>query len=342
MRLSRDVWLLAVLFAGLFGALWLSAGSRQPEENKASTSFNADPLGTKAFYTLLGERLGFDVRRLTVPFDRMPRSAKVLIVVEPRADQAGLPMLAHPPIGEREADALEAWVRAGGTLILAAGSLAEMPEQLTRTGRLGRGRIYAYSSIRKITNKGMRNPANAVELARIVARHAGKRGLVLFDEYHHGYGQPRSLWALTGPRVRLSLIFFAAALGLALYSQGRRFGAVRALLVSDVRRPGIEFVEAVGRLYQRAGAADAAAEITIDSFLRKLQAVFGFTGVLSQPLASRVAASAGGQAVETLRRCLDMRDRLSAGYKPSEQELLNITRDLQHLEKELGLERFYA
>lgn len=341
MRIPRDVWLFVFLFAGLFVGLLVVSGSWPPEENKVSSSFNADPLGTKAFYTLLGERLGFNVRRLTVPLDRMPRNAKVLIVVQPGAAEVGLPMMQQMPIGDQEAAAVEKWVRRGGTLILAASDLEQMPGTLTRTGRLGSGHVYAYRSINRITNRGMRKPENAVEMARIVARHASRRDPIFFDEYHHGFGQSRNLWAMTGPRVKRSLAIFAAALALAVYGQGRRFGAVRALPESDARRPAIEFVEAVGRLYRRAGAADVALQITIDSFLQRLQARLAVGDVLSPSLTSIVAASAGQEAARTLERCLAVRSRLSAGYRPSEQELLSITRDLQQMEKELRLGRFH-
>ena len=83
MRRRTDAGLVIVLFLVAFVGMYHLAGHERTEENKVSTTYNADCYGVKAFYTLLGERLGFRVGRLTESYARIPRQARVLVVVQP-------------------------------------------------------------------------------------------------------------------------------------------------------------------------------------------------------------------------------------------------------------------
>ena len=38
-----------------------------------------------------------------------------------------------------------------------------------------------------VSNRGMRDPANAVRIMSVIASRASKTDLILFDEYHHGF-----------------------------------------------------------------------------------------------------------------------------------------------------------
>lgn len=344
MKISKDALLIVLVFIAVFLGMRFLAGRPAPTENMVSSSLNADPRGTKAIYTLLGDKLGYNVARLTVPFDRMPAKADVLVVVEPLpAAGALLPGMEQEAVGEQEAAALADWVKKGGILILASGDLGQFPTELTRSGKLGKGRIYAYSSISALSNKGMRDGGRAVRIVNIIARHASRKDLVLFDEYHHGYGGQSSVLALIGPRVKISVLFFAAALLVGVVSQSRRFGAVRSLSEEETLRPGREFVEAVGRLYRRAGATDVASEIMLESFERKLRLKLGVSAESTpSEISSRISAASNAQIAERVTRVLAARGKASAGQKPSEQELLHITIEVQQLEKELGLERIHS
>jgi hypothetical protein len=337
MRRSRDIWVLAFLFIALAVGLHYLTRPKQDEENTIASTYNADPRGTKAFYALLGDRLGYKVRRLAVPYDKMPGGARVLIVVEPDWESSGSPW---PEMEDRERSALTSWVTNGGTLIFASKQpldSAGFPLHRVRNGRFGKGWVYTFDSPRTITNRGMRDYRNAVNMTALVSQHASKRDLILFDEYHHGYAQSKPFLAMISRPVKMSLIVFAVAGLLAAYSKGRRFGAVRQAPEVETIRPGSEFVEAVGRLYRRAGATDVAAEIMRDSFLPRLYRKLGV-----QPdsdadlLTNRLNAVCGQDGAAAVMRLLKT---LPAGHKPSEQELLHITRGIQQLEKELGLER---
>jgi hypothetical protein len=322
-----------VLFVALIFGLHHFTRPKEAEEDFSPSSYNADPSGTKAFYTLLGERLGYKADRLTAPYDRLPANARVLIAIEPdwETDRS-----LGPEMERNERLAVASWVRKGGTLIVASSRLEDLPRELRRTGPLGSGRVHVFPSPKRLTNKGMRDPRNAVDMAALVSRHASKQDLVLFDEYHHGYAESKPVMAMISRPVRMSLIVFVIAGLLAAYSRGRRFGAVRSEPEAESIRPGSEFVEAMGRLYRRAGATDVAMEIMRDSFLPRLHRKLGVTADSSPDhVAARANAVCGEDCAAAVTRLLNARP---AGHKPSEQELLHAARDIQKLEKELGLE----
>ena len=66
MKRSQDIWLLIGLFVLLLVGAYFAASPSKTTESKAPTSYNADPKGVKAFYTLL-QRLGYRVNRLLGP-----------------------------------------------------------------------------------------------------------------------------------------------------------------------------------------------------------------------------------------------------------------------------------
>ncbi|MGC8862077.1 MAG: DUF4350 domain-containing protein [Armatimonadota bacterium] len=268
MRRRSDAWILGLLVVLLLAGSYFAAGPRSGKENKDSTTWNPDPNGVKAFYTLLGERLGYKVAQLRRPYDQIPPAARLLIVVQPASAPRPvtrsniLPWSNRPEhISAEEADALMKWVRGGGVVMFFADRLRGIPTKFRSTGRVGRGAVYAFSSRRPITNRGMRDYRNAVAILRIVDRHVTKDGLIIFDEYHHGFAESRPLASYVSRQVwtALGMIFVA---GLVLcHTYGKRFGAVRSLPTRSTARPGVEFVQALARLYQRAGATDLAADI---------------------------------------------------------------------------------
>ena len=108
MRSRRDVVALAALliaFALIAALLRPHAGDLDATDLRAST-FRSSPAGTRALYLLLDE-LDLPVERSLEPFTAEPAGG-VLVVLSP----------AESPT-PRDAQALTAWVEAGGTLILA-------------------------------------------------------------------------------------------------------------------------------------------------------------------------------------------------------------------------------
>ena len=243
-------------------------------------------------------------------------------------------------IGEEERRELRSWVRSGGVVIFASRKLRNVPFGFRETRGIGSGKVYAFDTRDTITNKGMRDYRNAARLLEVITRHAGKRDLILFDEYHHCIQESPSMWDRMGRQVKIALGILLAAILLGAYSQGRRFGAVRELPAQETIRPGVEFVESVGRLYQRAHATDVAAEIICESFRHDLCARLGLPADVSSEQIARGLRSCGGQGcAERVEGLVARCERCRAGHKPSERELVEIAREVRELERELNLER---
>jgi hypothetical protein len=182
----------------------------------------------------------------------------------------------------------------------------------------------------------MRSPKNAIELLKIIDKHAEKRGLILFDEYHHGIIDSEPLLSQVSRQVWIAIGIITLALILLAYSKARRFGAVRSLPASENVRPGYEFVESVARLYQRAHASDLAAGILCNSFRHGLCAKLGIStdadlGQIALRISEDISGELASRTIALINRC----DR--AGDKPTEEELVDIAREVHELEKELGI-----
>jgi len=302
-------------------------GPGPEKESKLSTTYNAGANGVKAFYTLLGDRLGYKVERLLDPYTDMPQGAAALIVVAPLKEEAVI---------AEESAALEDWVRAGGTAIFISDSLEGVPARFGSTRKLGKGFVYALGSVRIISNKGMRDYRNAVRALSIISKHSGPNDLILFDEYHHGLGrsQTTALVMRVHRQVKIGFVVIAVALAVLCYGRGRRFGAVRNLPAWENLRPGFEYVESVARLYGRAGAADLAAEILTRSLRQELCLKLGLAPDAPREAIVRQLESVGRP--ETARKV----DRLlayQAGQKLSKPELVYIAREIHSIENELGI-----
>jgi hypothetical protein len=268
MKRGADTWIFVSLLLLLFVGGYFAAAPHASEENRDSTTWNPDPNGVRAFYTLLGERLGYRVAQLRKPYDEIPHGARVMVVVQPtpvpRREVTGeliAPDFGTQEISGPEVPALMQWVRRGGAAIFFSDEFRGIPAEFTSTRRIGRGAIYTFDSRAPITNRGMRDYRNALTVLRIIDRHAGKRGLILFDEYHHGFAESRPLLSYVSRQVWIAMGILLVAGLILCHTRGKRFGAVRHLPASETVRPGFEFVEAVARLYQRAGAIDLARDI---------------------------------------------------------------------------------
>ncbi len=329
MRPSRDVWILILVFVVLVVAGYFVAAPDERETSDVSSSYSADPKGVKAFYTLLGERLGYKVERLIRPWTDIPRKADVLIVVEP---------LEVVPIGPHEVWSLEKWIKDGGTAIFVLDNPALVPTQFHRTKKLGKGEVYAFSSRSVITNEGLRGDTSSLAVLNAVADHAKPGDVVVFDEYHHATMESQSIFAMMSRKVKVALVIMLAAGLILCHTRARRFGAVRRLPSPESIRPGYEFVESVARLYQRAHAADLAADILCKSFRRELCQKLGLAADADRDaIVRRLGPGTQDSVKERVNDLLRGCDGLSAGQRLSESELVTVASEVRSLEQELGL-----
>ena len=132
--------------------------------------------------------------------------------------------------------------------------------------RHGAGEAIWWSSPMPMTNRGLKEDAS---LKLVLASVGGADRTVLFDEYFHG--ARASLWdtAKGLPLRQLTWQCLAVALLLVL-SFGRRNGPLRTT-VRLPRSSPLEFAESMGRLYQKAGATQAAVDCSRRRLLKFLE-----------------------------------------------------------------------
>jgi hypothetical protein len=134
----------------------------------------------------------------------------------------------------------------------------------------GEGRIYVFSSSSFIDNQFLGRSDNLALLLNILDLERGKNGVVLFDEYHHGYSAEFGAASFT----QLPVVRFAAWQALALFvlfvlSSWRRFGRP-VPLIRDTRRSIREYTQSLGNLYFRARAHREALDFLFQGLRRSL------------------------------------------------------------------------
>jgi hypothetical protein len=141
---------------------------------------------------------------------------------------------------------------------------------------VGRGRIIAIADASMATNGALRRSDNAVWLVTLAAGWAS--GKILFDEYHHGFGDKRSTAELTSvflmtPWGWCVLQITAAGL-LYAFAYRHRFGRISERPTTD-RTSSLELVEARAGLLQTAAARGLAAELIVQNLCQDLTKAHG-------------------------------------------------------------------
>jgi hypothetical protein len=124
---------------------------------------------------------------------------------------------------------------------------------------VGAGEAFWWASATPLTNAGAREPGN---VQFVLASFGGRR--ILWDEYFHGH-RPRTAALRVDPQWQWAaghLVLLAAA---ALLTFSRRSGPIVAPQ-TDRRLSPLEFVRALGSLYERAGAASTAVDAAYERF----------------------------------------------------------------------------
>jgi hypothetical protein len=175
----------------------------------------------------------------------------------------------------------------------------------------GHGRIYLFSSASFIDNQFIGRSDNLTLLLNILDRERAKNGVVLFDEYHHGYSAEFGAASFT----QLPVVRFAAWQALALFalfvvSSWRRFGRP-VPLTRDVRRSIREYTQSLGNLYLRARAHREALDFLFQGLRRSLCSRYNLPesathGVIEDRLrGQRGAAEAWSELVRDCERLLE-------------------------------------
>jgi hypothetical protein len=122
------VLLVGVVAALLLYSLHLAQAARDPRFAPKPLSYSQHRYGVKGFARLL-ERNGYTVRSFKRTYRRLPKDADMLVIFPPpfRLDGGG-------DWSAEDADALDAWLRKGGRLLLFSGD-SRLPESLRGDAR---------------------------------------------------------------------------------------------------------------------------------------------------------------------------------------------------------------
>lgn len=136
MRFLRErlglVLLIGVVAALLLYSLRLAQEARDPRFAPLPLSYSQHRYGVKGFARLL-ERNGYTVRSLKRTYRELPKDADLLVIFPPpfRLDAIG----ADSDWTEEDAEALDAWLKEGGRLLLFSGD-SRLPESLAEDSRM--------------------------------------------------------------------------------------------------------------------------------------------------------------------------------------------------------------
>jgi hypothetical protein len=200
--------------------------------------------------------------------------------------------------------------------------------------RFGEGEVIWWASATPLTNAGLREPGN---LEFFLASIGDRPTEVLWDEYIHGYRETRAGSVWHSPMMWIFLqLGLLSVMVLATFS--RRSGPIFRP-VSMARLSPLEFVHTLGGLYERAGAASVAVDISYQRFRYWLTRRLGMASNASvDDLRQAVGDRWNGQnerLINTLRACE------SARYHPDlgPAEGLQLVQDLYKFADELELFR---
>ena len=126
----------------------------------------------------------------------------------------------------------------------------------------GKGRVIGFADPHLLSNVSLRDADHARLAVNILLTHLGS-GILLVDEYHHGYGRAATVvHHLFSSRALTPLLQTVLLLLVLWAARGRRFGIPRGLS-QEKRRSSLEYVCAMAQLYQRGRGQVSALETLV-------------------------------------------------------------------------------
>jgi hypothetical protein len=233
---------------------------------------------------------------------------------------------------------------AGGSSIPSAGLTLRWQQSFAETGDakvvaaagnealaveipVGQGRIIAIADPGMASNGALRRSDNAVWLVSLAGGWAN--GKILFDEYHHGFGEKRSTAELTRAFLMTPwgwCVLQIAVAGL-LYACAyrRRFGRVSEPSVPD-RASSLELVEARAGLLQAAAARGLAAELIVHNLCQDLTRAHGkFVDIANLSHELQRAAKSSGATIQ-MAAFQALLAKIQKRASLNDEELINLGR----------------
>jgi len=165
--------------------------------------------------------------------------------------------------------------------------------------RHGLGRVIVLASASMLQNSEL-GTSDGGELFVRLLRSYGNGAPVLFDEYHLGIGERRSLMRylrqMGAAPLALQLVLVVALL---LWRAGARFGSIQAVPPPKATESS-SFVNALGQLYQRSADARGALELIARDAYARIAAHHHVEAAAPARLAQALAARGATQAVDAV------------------------------------------
>ena len=200
--------------------------------------------------------------------------------------------------------------------------------------RVGKGEIIWWAGDTPLTNYGITKASNLALFLNCVGSPGETR--VLWDEYFHGV-RP-GLWHYLShtplPWALLQLLTLAAFV---LITYARRSGALRPLRRQSRLSP-LEFIETVGALYQRKGAAAGALEIAYSRFRFLLARRLGIPSTVTTPELIRSVRERPGWTIPGFGETLVLIEFAIKAQEVMEPKALAWVGELYDFTHRLGLE----
>jgi hypothetical protein len=178
----------------------------------------------------------------------------------------------------------------------------------------GQGRVIALAGASLLQNRELADSEGAPLLTRILQRYANT-GPLIFDEYHLGLGERRSLMQYLRQSGALPAVLqLLVIVVVALVRAGARFGAVQ---VPAEPKPGgtVSFVTALGRLYGKADDRAAAVRLIARAGIARIARHHGIRHLQPDALERELATRAAPRAVAAVQTIVSA---MSTGGRPGE------------------------
>jgi hypothetical protein len=189
---------------------------------------------------------------------------------------------------------------------------------------VGKGRIVAVADPVMASNRALRRTDNAVWLVSLAASGGGQ---ILFDEYHHGFGQKRGTLELTYAFLMTPwgwcVLQLAAAGLLFVFVFRRRFGRIKEPF-SPRRASPLELVEARAGVFRAAGAQQLAAELIVQHLCAHLGKAHSRSAGAGNPERELANLAHGGAASAKALHALFV--RVQNGGRLNEREFIELGR----------------
>jgi hypothetical protein len=195
--------------------------------------------------------------------------------------------------------------------------------------QVGKGQILWWAAATPLTNTGIRRSGNLSLFLNTVTDPSSDQPLTVYwDEYFHG--RRGSLWSYVEntplPWGAIQIVLLASAL---LFTFSRRSGPVSMPLTFSRLSP-LEFVDTMGGLYQRAGAASIAVGVSYKHLRLGLARHLGLPAALRDADLAKAAGQRLGFPSHELGEVLENAARAAAAPKLLPREALRLVRQLEN------------